>query len=295
MAEVFYNDVTEDFKKLYETREDYDAIIITGKEPNIKEIYVHSLILRTRSSYFHSAFSSSWAKKTDVDFKNQEKNIILELLVASDELGIQRLINYIQEFLIQNCYKFLQYDPIKIFEIIVCYESFDKLKKVSLETFTKNCQDFLQKDIVKILHLITRHKALDNIKEVLLETICKNPYLLFNSDDFLSLEEDMLISILKCDNLKMKECAIWKRLIEWGIVQNPTLNNKVANFTYKDFNKLEKTLHELIKHIRFHQMDREKFMLEVWPLRHLLPDNLIEDILRSYLVSDAVPLYNKFQ
>ncbi|CAG8771867.1 30227_t:CDS:2 [Gigaspora margarita] len=35
-------------------------------------------------------------------------------------------------------------------------------------------------------------------------------------------------------------------------------------------------------------------MLEIWPFRHLLPDYLIEDIFRCYLVSNAVPLYHAF-
>ncbi|CAG8799356.1 17665_t:CDS:1, partial [Racocetra persica] len=38
----------------------------------------------------------------------------------------------------------------------------------------------------------------------------------------------------------------------------------------------------------------KEFVLKVWPFRNLLPDNLIEDILRCYLISNAVPLYNVF-
>ncbi|CAG8712967.1 9163_t:CDS:2, partial [Gigaspora rosea] len=57
---------------------------------------------------------------------------------------------------------------------------------------------------------------------------------------------------------------------------------------------LEKTLHELIQFVRFHQINGEEFMLEVWPFRHLLPDDLIEDIFRCYLVSSAVPRYHAF-
>ncbi|CAG8545698.1 5613_t:CDS:2 [Scutellospora calospora] len=321
MTETFFNDVVEDFKKLYETREDYDAVIIAGEEPNVKEIRVHSLILRTRSLYFRSAFSANWAERTNgnmvlkkpnisaltieiilkylyygtVDFKTQEKDTILELLVAADELGIQRLIDSVQEFLIKNCHNFLLHDSIKMLDIIIRHEVFDKLKDVSLKTFTKNCQDLLQKNIIKLLHFITRHEALNKLKEVSLETISKNPNILFNSDEFNSLEEEVLILILKCNKLDMKEGDIWKQLVKWGISQHSTLNSNVKNFTHENFNTLEQTLHGLIQLVRFHQMDREEFMHEVWPFRNLLPDYLIEDILRCYLVSGVVPLYHKFQ
>ncbi|KAF0508119.1 btb/poz domain-containing protein 19-like [Gigaspora margarita] len=144
MATTYFNDLADDFKKLYETKEDYDAIIIVGEEPNVKELQVHSFILRTRSSYFRSAFSSNWAERNNnghlflkkpnisalvfeiilkylyygiVDFQNQRNEIILELLFAADELVIQRLIDSVQEFVITNCHKFIQSNPIKMLDI----------------------------------------------------------------------------------------------------------------------------------------------------------------------------------
>ncbi|CAG8783949.1 6764_t:CDS:2, partial [Gigaspora rosea] len=49
--------LVEDFKNLYETKERYDTIITVGKEPNIEQIHAHSVILCTRSSYFRRALS----------------------------------------------------------------------------------------------------------------------------------------------------------------------------------------------------------------------------------------------
>ncbi|CAG8754601.1 11541_t:CDS:2 [Gigaspora margarita] len=263
MATTFLSDVTDDFKKLYETKEGHDAIIIAGKEPNVKEFQVHSLILRTRSSYFHCAFSDNWAEKNDndqlvlkkpnidalvfeiilkylycgiVDFQSQKNEIILELLIAVDELGIQRFINSVQEFLIKNSYQFLRSDPIKILDLVICHDAFDSVKKAYLETFNKYYKTFLQQDPIKVLHFIIRHEVFDEIRKFSLEIICENP----------------------------------------------------------DFKALKKTLCELIQLIRFHQINGKEFVLEVWPFRHLLPDNLIEDILRCYLISGSIPHSNAF-
>ncbi|RIB07620.1 BTB/POZ protein [Gigaspora rosea] len=207
MAAKNFSDLADDFKKLYETKEGYDAIIIAGKRPRMKEFKVHSLILRTRSSYFRSAFSKDWAERNDngylvfqkpnisslvfgmileylycgiVDFHGQKNNeIILELLIAADELGIQKLINSVQEFLSQNQLKFLQSNLIKIFELIVTYKVFDNLKKNFLETFVKNCKYFLRQDPIKILHFIIHHEEFNKYWKVVLEAICETlPYYL---------------------------------------------------------------------------------------------------------------------
>ncbi|RIB21619.1 hypothetical protein C2G38_2034233 [Gigaspora rosea] len=159
------------------------------------------------------------------------------------------------------------------------------------EFLIKYCHDFLKQDSVKMLHVVTRHEAFSELKKVSLETICENPDLLFGSDKFFSLEEDVLTMILKCGNLNMDEGIIWDRLIKWGIAQHPKFKSDVTKFTNEDFETLKKTLHELLQFVRFHQIDKEQFITKVWPFRRLLPDNLIEDILRCHLVPSAAPLY----
>ncbi|RIB23408.1 hypothetical protein C2G38_2171349 [Gigaspora rosea] len=176
-------------------------------------------------------------------------------------------------------------------DIVICNNAFNELKKSSLETFNRNGRNYLRKFPIKLLHFINRHEVFNELKKGSLKIICENPKLLFNSNEFLSLEKDVLILILKCDDLDMKESEIWKQLIKWGVVKHPTFQSDVKKFTSKQFETLEKTLHELIQFVRFHQINGEEFMLEVWPFSHLLPDNLIEDIF-SY---DKVSSENRYK
>ncbi|KAF0508120.1 kelch-like protein 17 [Gigaspora margarita] len=203
-----------------------------------------------------------------IDLKDQECVTLLKLQIAAEQLDIQRLINFTQTFLIQNCYKFLQSDSIKIFNFLF----------VNSEFFT------LKNELERVIEL----------KEIFLKTVCENPQLLFNSTEFISLEKEALILILNCDNLDMKECEIWDRLIEWGIAQDPTQESDVTKYTNEDFRTLENKLHELIQVVRFHQINGEEFMLKVWPYKHLLPDNLVGDLLRCYLVSNPEPHHHLF-
>ncbi|RIB14385.1 hypothetical protein C2G38_2096027 [Gigaspora rosea] len=79
-----------------------------------------------------------------------------------------------------------------------------------------------------MVHFITDNKQFNELYEIYLETICEKPKLLFDSEEFLSLKEDALKLIIKCDNLDMKECDIWKKLVKWGTAQHTTSeNNKI--------------------------------------------------------------------
>ncbi|GET53350.1 BTB/POZ protein [Rhizophagus irregularis DAOM 181602=DAOM 197198] len=83
-----------------------------GEEPNVEELHAHSIILRCRSQYFRTAFTSNWAEKKDgmyilkkpnitgnifqiihsyiysgtINFSQIEQTKYLELLKAADEL-----------------------------------------------------------------------------------------------------------------------------------------------------------------------------------------------------------------
>jgi len=51
--------------------------------------------------------------------KNLQGPDVLKLLISVDELNIQQLISYIQEFLIEHQVKFLSQNPIGILEIVL--------------------------------------------------------------------------------------------------------------------------------------------------------------------------------
>ena len=63
---------------------------------------------------------------------------VLKLLIAVDELNIQQLISYIQEFLIENKTEFLQQNPTGILETIYQHETFTDLWNFCLK---KICEE----------------------------------------------------------------------------------------------------------------------------------------------------------
>ncbi|CAB4427806.1 unnamed protein product [Rhizophagus irregularis] len=137
MFSKFLAELSDDYKKLFETEIGYDVIIYAGEEPNVKEIHAHSNILCVRSQYFRAALSNEWANKVngkfilkkqnikphlfdiilrfiyygDIELKNLQGPDVLNLLIAVDELNIHSLITYIQEYLVEHQIEFLRQNP----------------------------------------------------------------------------------------------------------------------------------------------------------------------------------------
>ena len=65
MTLIFHSSLSKDLSLLLNDADDYNVIIKVGENQNTKEFRAHSVILRARSSYFKSAFSSDWITKKD--------------------------------------------------------------------------------------------------------------------------------------------------------------------------------------------------------------------------------------
>src|SRR5438270_6134645 len=63
----------------------------------------------------------------NIELKNLQGPDVLKLLIAVDELNIQQLISYVQEFLIEHKAEFLQQNPAGILETVYQHETFTDL------------------------------------------------------------------------------------------------------------------------------------------------------------------------
>ncbi|RHZ54921.1 hypothetical protein Glove_421g89 [Diversispora epigaea] len=75
-----------------------------------------------------------------------------------------------------------------------------------------------------------------------------NPYF-FDADDFTSLEESALVSLLKRNDLQIDEVKIWDYVIKWRIAQTSTLPTNIDDWTKENFLTLKITLQQCLPHI----------------------------------------------
>src|SRR5688572_5150231 len=282
MAENFLSDLSQDIGQLLSTGDNYDLIIQAGEGQNMKEFFAHSLILSARSTYFKAALSKEWVKKENgiiifkkpnispeiielilkylytgiINFDKQNGAQMLKLLMATDELNLQKLSDYIQTFLIDNQAEYLRNDP------------------------------------VEILQIVFRYEACKSLREFCLDAICEDPKMLFESPKFTSLEQDLIILFLKHDELGIEEIEIWEFILKWALARMSTQHNvdNLSQWTLSHFEELEKILHDLIPHIRWFQISSKDFWQKVNPFEQIFPKQLYKDIIGYYCDPDTLPI-----
>ena len=152
----------------------------------------------------------------------------MKLLIAVDELNIQPLISYIQEFLIKHQTKFLHQNPTGILETVYQHETFTDLWNFCLEK------------------------------------ICEEPKILFNSDNFINLKAPLLELLLKRDDLIIDEIETWDNLLKWCFTKQNMMNDPTKCSTDDDITKIERSLHKSIPLIRFYDIRPYKLNLLVF-------------------------------
>ena len=177
---------------------------------------------------------------------------ILKLLIAVDELNLQQLVFYIQEFLIKHKTEFLRQNSTTILEITYQQEMFTDLWNFCFEV------------------------------------ICNEPKILFNSDEFINLKAPLLELLLERDDLNMNEVEIWENLLKWCFAEQ-NINNDPENWSKDDITKIERSLHRFIPLIRFYDIEPTDFFYKVYNYKDILPQDLIYDLLKFYIVPNMKP------
>ena len=182
-----------------------------------------------------------------VDFTKLQSREILNLLLSSDELGLQPLVTYTQDTLIENH------------------------------------SDFIIKNIIEIIELIYQKKSFDNLWVFCLQEICDNSDHLFKSTKFLSFNPSILEIILKRDDCFVNEIIVWENLLKWACGQNPVIQQDINKWSKNEFTVMERRLSRFIPSIRFYHISSEDFLLKIYPFKELLPNDLINNIFAYHM------------
>ncbi|GBC01079.1 hypothetical protein RclHR1_04060007 [Rhizophagus clarus] len=197
---------------IIDTSELFDTEILVGKGLNSRIFHLHSFILKSASPYFRSTLTTKKVDNNNI-IKLKKPNIsveifdiiinyiytgklnitddvktIIDLLVAADELRINKLSSYIEDYLIMND-ELLKQNFIFIQNFTIKYVKYTKLSQF--------CKDAFQQD----------------------------PSLIFKAKDFTKIKREILLDILIKNNHSLKPIEIWDKIIEWSIVQSNKLSS----------------------------------------------------------------------
>src|SRR6266511_2189955 len=151
-------------------------------------------------------------------------------------------------------------------------------------------------DHFSLIHnTIFQYDSLIELQNHCTDILSKDPEKIFKSSDFASLSKRSLISLIKQDNLRMKEIDVWENVLRWGLEQNPALLPIPENWSDDDFKAMENTLQECLPFIRFFQLSSNEFLKKVIPYQKLLSDQLYKDLLTYHLGDDNSNIISTIQ
>jgi hypothetical protein len=148
----------------------------------------------------------------------------------------------------------------------------------------------MEKNFSVIYQTSFENNSLLELQNYCNDLISKKPDKIFDSLNFSSIPEKILISIIQNDNLKMNEVQVWKHVLKWGFGQNPGLPSDPESFSVDDFSALKITLQQCIPLIKFDNFTAKEFLDNVFPYREILSEKLFLDLLKLFLDHDHRPI-----
>ncbi|GBB92837.1 hypothetical protein RclHR1_20630003 [Rhizophagus clarus] len=269
----FLPKLSQNLLEILDDEEYYDITIEVGNDPNVRIFRAHMVILNYRSSYLRRILSTNKKKNDEtlthiklpnilpetfqiilryiyggrISLKEYNNLDIFNILVAANELSLQELISYLQSFLIKNKVEWMK-------------QNFNLIYQTSFEN-----DSFL------------------DLQKFCTELISKQPEKIFNSTDFTSISEKVLISLIKHDKIQISEAQVWEHVLEWGIAQNPGLPSDPSNYSNDDFNTLKDTLKRCITFIKFNKFTSKEFLDNAYPYKKIFPKELYENSIKYFL------------
>ncbi|EXX62435.1 uncharacterized protein OCT59_001309 [Rhizophagus irregularis] len=271
----FLPKLSENFLEILNDGEFYDTTIEVGNDPYVKIFRTHMVILNYRSSYLRRILSITNVNRNNdgslthiklpnispgifqiilryiyggrVSLEEYDTSDIIEILVASRELGLNELISHLQSFLIENKKNWME-------------QNFNLIYKTSFEN-----DSFLE------------------LQNFCTELISKEPEKIFNSINFISLSEKFLISLIQHNNIKKNVIQVWEHVLKWGIAQNPRLPSVLSSYSKEDFITLENTLHHFIPFINFFSLTSKEYLDNVYPYKKIIPKDLRKNLFKYFI------------
>ncbi|KAG9287109.1 hypothetical protein G9A89_001003 [Geosiphon pyriformis] len=169
--------------------------------------------------------------------------IILEILVAADELRLEEIFTFIQDYLVYRKTQWLRQNFEQVYQIANTNPSFNRLQEF--------CMVYIREHPEELLKL----KA------------------------FLSFDEYLVADILKNDIINIPEIEIWGILLDWGVSNTPSIKSSdSSDWSDEDFFELQKTLQNCLPLIRYRHVTSNDFITKIKPLEKLFPFGLFRRI-----------------
>ncbi|RHZ87562.1 hypothetical protein Glove_33g161 [Diversispora epigaea] len=273
MSLKFFDKLSQSFIELLNDKEDYNVIVeVENKE---KSFTAHSNILKYRSSHFRQELENIQPNENNIKIitKPSISSKIFEVILKYVYGGIVNLEMVETRFI---------FDLMLIANEFELVELSNKLETILIE----DKASWLKTHFSLVYRSIFIKENFKNLENFCNDIVVKYPNLIFDSSDFTSLPESALLSLLKRDDLQMKEVEIWDYVIKWGIAQNPTLPTNLGDWAEENFLTLKTTLQQCLPYIRYFHITNIEIYDKIRPYKKILDKQLWEDVKQHQVAPD---------
>ncbi|RHZ83777.1 hypothetical protein Glove_87g146 [Diversispora epigaea] len=269
MSFKFFDKLSQDFSELLKDKKEYNVVIEVDKGENMKTFTTHSVVLRYRSSYFDKELENAPTNE------NHIKTIIKPNISA-------QIFEIILKYIYGGIVNIENTETKTIYELMVNANELElKELSVKLEShLIESKASWLKTHFSLIYRSIFDSTEFNGLKKFYNDIIAKYPNLIFESENFTSLQETALVSILARDDLKFEEIKIWDYVIKWGIAQNPSLPTNLQEWSNENFEALKITLRQCLPLIRYFHIPVEIIWKKMKPYKKILEEQLWDDIIQ---------------
>ncbi|CAG8690049.1 10378_t:CDS:2, partial [Dentiscutata heterogama] len=116
--------------------------------------------------------------------------------------------------------------------------------------------------------------------------VAENPMILFDSPEFTSIDEELLLNILKLDMICTDELTVFNKLVEWGIANTPNYNTITDKKS--QLSALGATIEEGLKLIRYNYISHS-----IKEFNQIMPKNFLYSS-RCKVMLDPKAVSNRF-
>ncbi|RHZ82536.1 hypothetical protein Glove_109g223 [Diversispora epigaea] len=273
MSLKFFDKLSQNFIGLLNDKDDYNVIIQVENEE--KTLTAHSNVLKFRSSYFSKELEN---------IQPNENNI---KIITTSTISVQ-IFDVILKYIYGGIVNLENVETRFIFDLTLAANEFEltELSKKLETILIEDKASWLKTHFTLVYHSIFDKKNFKNLENFCNDIVVKYPNLIFDSSDFTSLPVSSLVSLLKRDDLQMKEIEIWDYVIKWGIAQNPTLPTNLKEWTKENFLTLKTTLQQCLPLIRYFHISNIEIYDKIMPYKKILDKQLWEDIKQHVFAPD---------
>ncbi|RIB04225.1 hypothetical protein C2G38_2222944 [Gigaspora rosea] len=274
----FFEKLSNDCLELLDDKEDFNVIINVGESTNTKIFQTHSNILRYRSLYFRNELANIRKDKNNIKTINLNHVSIQQFEVIIKDLNKGYIYGGVVLLEKDQGASF-------IFELILVASEFlldELVNHLETQLINENAH-WLRLNFTNIYHKSFQNENLRELQKWSNDILAKYPEKIFESEEFATLPENALISLIKRDDLQMDEGKIWEHVIRWGIAQNKYLPSDPKDWSHENFLTLKTTLQNCLPFIRYFQMLNDDIVDKVKPYKNILEENLWDDILTRFL------------